>query len=407
MENNNKSFNREQIRQHLTAFDALQWQNADGEIPFERVRFNYCNMTQLFPHAPIHRSGPVSSLHGNLNDAIGTMIVNCDNDEKTFDDYVDCSGIDGIMLLHKGEVVYQRFTGMRPFDKHLWWSISKSVTGSLIALLEDRGLLNLDQPIDTYLPELKGSGFEGVHVRDVVDMASGIDALEFNDPEAYSNTHSQYAQFEGSLGLMPKTEHTPGSPYELLPQLQSHRQSGEAFEYTSIDTFACSWLVEKIIGKPYHDIIREEIWAKIGPEADAYIMVGKDGAPASHGGISSTLGDLARYGLLYTPSWNTIATEPVFSNDYIKRIQTQGRPEIFMQAASGPFWQGIMGEELSHNCYQWDFVTRDGDFFKAGHGCQGLYVSPTKDFVAVFFAHKNAAVPIVKYVRQVATIFYC
>ena len=398
------AFSRDEIHDHLTQFDLGSWQDYTVETALtpDRARFYHLNTPQIFPHAVIHRSGPVSELVREVNDEIGEFEVEVDGKDISLDRFIESDAVDGVIAVRKGKIIYERYPRMRAFDKHFWWSVSKSFAGALIGLLEEEGGINLNNPIDMYVPELKGSGYEGVSVRDVVDMASGIDVPEMDDPEAYAaHGKSRYAQFESPFKTMPCSDSQP-SAYEALKTFQSAQQPGMEFQYTSSDTFACSWLIERVLGAPYHEIIREQFWSKIGPEADAHLLVGPDGTPFSHGGFSTTLTDLARFGLLFTPSWNTVSQEKIIPEQHISRIQSGGRPEIFMKLAAGKFWTDLLGEELSHNIYQWDFVTKDGDFFKGGWGAQGLYISPRRDFVFAFFSHNNSAAPLTKFARRLA-----
>ncbi len=163
---------------------------------------------------------------------------------------------------------------------------------------------------------------------DVLDMASGTSALEADDPGAYTTDKSRYNRYKASLGTRPKTPMTLDSTYEYVAILPQHRPNGEAFEYTSVNTFVCAWLVEHVTGQPLAEVISQRIWQKMGAESDAMIMISPLGAP-HNSSINSTLRDLGRYGLLFTPSWKTVAKEQVISDAYLNKIQKGGRPEIF------------------------------------------------------------------------------
>ena len=166
------------------------------------------------------------------------------------------------------------------------------------------------------------------------------------------------------------------------------RPPGQRFEYLSVNTFMWSWLVERVTGRPYGEVLADRVWGRIGAEQDALLVVAPStGAPASHGGISGTLRDLARYGLIYTPSWATVASSPVLPDGYTERVQAGGRPGLLERAAEGSKALATDGvEPARHATYQWDAVWADGDFFKAGFRGQGLYVSPAKDLVVAFFS---------------------
>jgi CubicO group peptidase (beta-lactamase class C family) len=122
----------------------------------------------------------------------------------------------------------------------------------------------------------------------------------------------------------------------------------------------------------------------MGAASDGIITAPRRGVPIAHGGISSTLRDMARFGLLFTPVVRK-TMDPLISDSYLAKIQTGGRPAIF-NADREQDPQKIDGEPARHNSYQWDFVMADGDFFKGGYGGQGLYISPSRDLVVAFFA---------------------
>jgi CubicO group peptidase (beta-lactamase class C family) len=185
------------------------------------------------------------------------------------------------------------------------------------------------------------------------------------------------------LGWLRPNEQTEDNTHSYIASLESRRPSGEAFEYSSTNTFVLAWLAERVAGVPYSDLISNEIWHEIGAESDAILVAPKRGVQIASNGISSTLRDLGRFGLLFTPSSRT-DVESIISDSYLQKIQKEGRPEIF-DAARRHDPRKVDGEPPRHNSYQWDFVMEDGDFFKSGYGGQGLYISPSRDLVIAFF----------------------
>lgn len=349
------------------------------------TRYTFLNMPEFFTHAVIPRSGPVAPLESTPRADIANFVAHTEAGDMTLDAYARTELVDAVLVIHKGRVVYEHYSQMAAGDKHLFMSVSKAYAATLIAILEDRGLIDNAAAIDSYLPELKGSGWQGVSVRDILDMASGIGCLETDDG-AYTDPGTCYYQYEASLGWLPRTSATTAATRPYIASLKQARTPGEAFEYTSINTFVLSWLAEAVTGKNYATLLAEEIWSKIGAQGDAMIPVSRTGSAISHGGIYATLRDMARFGLLFTPSAGTIASEPVISADYLAKIQTGGRRAIFDTGPSGPgMTRGLAGEHPRHNSYQWDFVMEDGDFYKGGFGGQGLYVAPRHDLVVAFF----------------------
>lgn len=95
--------------------------------------------------------------------------------------------------------------------------------------------------------------------------------------------------------------------------------------------------------------------------------------------MSTTLRDLARFGLAFTPSGRDIEN-PIISDAYLSKIRNTNKN---LETMSQNF------KETINRNYQWSAVFDDGDFFKGAHGGQGLYISPTKDLVIAFFGTSN------------------
>ncbi|MBT5218131.1 MAG: beta-lactamase family protein [Woeseia sp.] len=346
------------------------------------MRYVFLNMPEFWSHSVISRGGSTRDLPLNTRKDVTNFSTTTGDGEKSLQDYVNNSTVNGALVLHRGKIVFEAYPRMRQQDKHLYMSVSKGHAASLIAMLEDRELIDVTKGVETYLPSLQDSGWAGVSVQDVLDMSSGIGCLE-GEEGAYDNPDRCYYQYEASLGWLRATEATLDSPFAYMETLEAHRPAGEAFEYTSPNTFILGWIAESISGQPYADMISTEIWQKMGAEADGIIVAPRRGVPIASGGISSTLRDMARFGLLFTPSGRA-GVQPIISDAYLKKIQEGGRPEIFV-ADGDEEKKRIDGELPRHNTYQWDFVMQDGDFFKGGFGGQGLYVSPSRDLVIAFF----------------------
>ncbi len=351
----------------------------------ELMQYTFLHLPEFFPHAVIQRSGPVSELEYNLRDDVAGFSTITGLGALPLVEYVEQAPVNGLIILHRGRIVFEQYPGMREFDIHNHMSVSKIFASTAIAILEDRGLIDVEQPVDEYLPELAGSGWDGVRVIDVLDMASGIDCPEVELDDAHSNPEHAYYHYEASFGWYQPTDQTLDSPYDYMPALKRGKAPGTVYEYTSVNTFILSWLAERLTGLPYAEIVREEIWSKIGAESAAFLAVSPTtNAPASHAGFSTTLRDLARVGLLFTSGGRAV-TNPVVSDRYLARITRGGRPKVFQARPDLATLTGRLGELPSHNSYQWDWVMHDGDFFKSGYGGQGLYISPDRDLVIAFF----------------------
>lgn len=140
--------------------------------------------------------------------------------------------------------------------------------------------------------------------------------------------------------------------------------------------------MERVTGYSFTVVLAVEIWQKMGAESDAFMLTCTDAKAAIPLGINSSLRDMGRFGLLFTPSGRKVPYN-IISGQHLQKIQEGGRPELFA-ASSIPNWFKDSTLVL-RNTYQWDHVSDEGDFFKLGMGGQGLYISPSRDLVIAYF----------------------
>ena len=170
-----------------------------------------------------------------------------------------------------------------------------------------------------------------------------------------------------------RDDDSPDNPYDFLQTLKAERVSAEgtSFSYSGVNTFILSWLIESIAQKPFHEVFTDEIWSKIGAESDASFLAYRYGIPLTHGGFLSNMRDMARFGLLFTPSYRVVTNEKIVSNETLDLLLNQPNPNL-------------VNNDGSHNSYQWDRIYDDGFMFKGGWGGQGILVNPLLDVVAVY-----------------------
>lgn len=355
-----------------------QWTIDNWDDGGELTRYTFLNMSEFWTHAMINNKGTSKQLIINYLNEIDNFVTLSQKGELPLKDYINSAPVDGMIILHNNAIVYENYLRMQPENKHVYMSVTKIVVSTLVAILEDRGLIDVLKPIDVYVPELKGSGWQGVAVLDILDMASGIDCLESVEG-AYDNPENCIYQYEATLGFLRATDATPKNTFEHIKSLQSQKPAGNRFEYTSVNTFVLSELIERVTNLSLAKNIEIEIWQKIGADADA-LMAQRRGVPIAHAGMSSTLRDLARFGNLFL---NANSSNGIISARYLNNIQHKGRPEIYAENWSPE--ERLRQDGPRHNTYQWDMVMHDGDFYKEGFGGQGLYISPSRNLVIAFF----------------------
>jgi len=166
-------------------------------------------------------------------------------------------------------------------------------------------------------------------------------------------------------------------------QVSSHAEPGERFSYSGFNTFILAWLVEKVTGMPFQDAFTKEIWYEIGAEADASYIAPRYGTPVTHGGFMARMRDVARFGLLFTPSYDVVTDKQIITSAHLELLRSGGNPAL--RANAGLPSVEVSG--ISHNVYQWDEIYANGNFFKGGWAGQGLLVNPQRDVVAVFTSY--------------------
>jgi CubicO group peptidase (beta-lactamase class C family) len=359
------------------------WWNVNGAD----MAWNNKNLNRIFPTVNVYRAGPVRELESRPMSEIADFKVDTPGGPMRFADFLrsDVSTCMGIVVLHQGKIVFEDYPRMQPYERPIYWSVTKVLVSAIVSILEDRKMIEIDKAIETYIPELAGSSYEGITVRNILDMATGVDCSE-----EYYDTSSCYYRLMETTGEAFWTEESADNPYEYIASLRvgKYAEQGTSFEYGSINTYILGWLVEKLTGMPFQDAFSREIWTRIGAEHDAAILAPRYGVPMFAGGFLGAPRDLARLGLLFTPSYSVVTDKKIISDQHIEMLKNGGRPELLANARWGAP-DGVEDGSLKHNVYQWDLVFSNNDVFKGGWAGQGLLVNPDRDLVAVYTGYFN------------------
>lgn len=203
--------------------------------------------------------------------------------------YMEAYNVTGVLVLKDGEIVLERYAhGRGPQDRWTSFSVAKSVTSTLVgAALADGAIKSLDDVISTYIPDLKGSAYDAVTVRQLITMTSGV---KWN--EDYTDPNSDVAR-AGFAALEPGVN--PLVSY--MRRLPRAHPPGTVFNYNTGETDLAGVLVSSAVGKPLSAYLSEKIWAPYGMEADAIWIYDLGGHERGGCCMSMTLRDYARFGL--------------------------------------------------------------------------------------------------------------
>ena len=347
----------------------------------------YTHVSEVFPSAVVRRGGAIVDLPVELKSEIGALkLKNADGSEQTLDQFVNNGAVDGCLVVHAGKIVYEKYPTIQPDDLHIIMSVTKAVVLAALAILEDQGKIDLEKPVENFLPELKGSDWAGTRLRDLVDMRSGMEGSETSN-DAYRNPAHKQFQLEATLGWQLRTAPElpeaarSGDLLAFLRTIKRERPAGEKWAYTSSNTAVIGEVVSRITGKSLADAISDLIWSKIGAAHDATLAENERGFPASHAGMSATLRDVARFGLLFTKN-PPAGHSRVVSDAVIKRIFAgYGDQRTADEHGRLPL------------TYQWDMISNKGELAKGGWAGQLLYINRDKDVVVAWSGTNQVADP--------------
>jgi CubicO group peptidase (beta-lactamase class C family) len=291
--------------------------------------------------------------------------------------------IGGILIIHEGKVVYERYFGcLEETGKHA----AMSMTGLLAEILVAEGQLDESAQVTSIVPELASSAFGSATVRQVMDMTAALDYSEnYADPEADIWIYSAAA----SPLPKPKGYEGPKGYFEFHQTVKQDGVHGEAFGYRTINTDALGWIISRVTGKNIAHLLSERIWSKMGAEQNGYMTVDSKGTPFAGGGLSAGLRDLGRIGLLML-SGGEINGQRLFPKAVVANIRVGGKKSAFAKAGYKTLEGG------SYRSMWWVFHDKHGGFAARGVHGQTIYVDPTAEIVIVRFASfptaKNAKI---------------
>ena len=360
--------------------DKLIMQPESDYFSFPKLRWTVCHIRELLPTKQVSRGiGPPLPLSYAFDDGIDAVrFTPLGSDQQmTWKESLSANYTDGILVIHKGRVVYERYFGcLDKLGKHAAMSMTKSLTGLLAEILVAEGRLDDSAKVAAFIPELSRSAFGSATVRQVMDMTTALDYSEdYADPKAdiwaYSTAASPLPKPKGYEG--------PEGYFEYLQTVKQDGAHGTAFGYRTINTDALGWIVSRVTGMNLAELLSERIWTRMGAEQDAYMTVDSKGSPFAGGGLSAGLRDLGRIGLLMLDG-GEINGHRLFPREVVDVIRAGGDREAFAKAGYKTLEGG------SYRSMWWVFHNKHGAFAARGVHGQTIYVDPTAEMVIVRFS---------------------
>jgi hypothetical protein len=360
----------------------------DQFLNFPRNRWALSHMRELVPTVGVWRGAgcgldlgtPAATDEATIDEM---LFDDLDGRRRRWADALLDTYTDGIAVLHRGRLVYERYHGaLRPELQHCCFSITKSYVATLAATLVYQGVLDQNRTVAHYLPETGGTAYADATLRQVLDMQIGVAYSEL-----YSDPNAQIWAYSRAGGLRPRPKGYQGAKsfHEFLLTLRKEGEHGKAFAYKTVNTEMLCWVMLRATGEPLAQMLSRQLWSRLECEEDGYICVDPDGTPMGGGGLSATLRDLARFGELMRCD-GASPERQVIPEAVVADIR-RGSDQQKFAAAGYSLLKGYSYRNM------WWVTHNEHDAFE-GRGIYGqrLYVAPGAEMVVARFAsHPIAA----------------
>jgi len=335
----------------------------DGTMRPDVAVKTFENSDKLFPVRTVHHGSDVPKLPAAKTPLQNVRFESAGKHYDLFD-YLALNRVAGMLILKNGEVVYEDYE-LGTTSETLWpsFSMCKSVASTLVgAALLDGSISSLDDPITKYLPQMKNGAYDGVSVRNIIQMASGA-----KWDETYTDPKSDRRKL-----LDIQLQLKPGSILPYMSALPRAGAPGTIWNYNTGETYVVGAVLEAATHKPLATYLTEKMWSRFGMEHDAkWWLESPDGMGLAGGGLSATLRDFGRIGLL-------VLNDGVVEG---KRIV----PERWFDEAGSS--KQIGGKTVDYGYLWWTFpkseTIHEGAFQARGIFGQEMYINRREHLVIV------------------------
>jgi CubicO group peptidase (beta-lactamase class C family) len=360
----------------------------DNFLSFPRSRWALSHMRELIPTVNVWRGAGAGRDFGTPSPADESAIDALEFDDlagrrRGWDDLLVDTYTDGIAVVHRGRLVYERYRGaLRPELPHACFSITKSYVATLAAMLIYDGVLDQGGTVLHYLPEMAGTAYADATLRQVLDMEIGVAYSEdYSDPDA------QFWDYARAGGFRPRPPDYggPGSFHEFLVTLRKEGKHGDAFDYKTVNTEVLCWVMQRASGTPLAELLSRRLWSQLECSEDGYFGVDPAGVAMGGAGFAATLRDMARFGELMRCEGATARGRQVIPATVVADIRHGGDPAKFAKS-DYPLLKGY-----SYRDMWWVTHNEHGAFEARGIHGQRLYVAPGAEMVVARFASHPVA----------------
>lgn len=330
----------------------------------ENLVDNFSNMRGIMPTVNLKKIGPEHEF-GQRSKALPET-YKYKGENKSLQEFLTRSSTTALLVLKGNDITFEDYyQGTGEFDQRISWSMAKSFLSALFGIAVEEGhIKSINELVTDYVPELKGTGYDGVTIKNILQMSSGV---SFNE---------DYHDFFSDINRMKRIVALGGSFDEFAKTLENEREPGTFFHYVSIDTHVIGMVLRKATGRPVAEYFKEKIWSKMGSEQDAYFVTDLTGEPMVLAGLNMLTRDFAKFGKLFLDDgqWHG---EQVVPRNWIKDSVTPDAPHLT------PGKRDTANFDMGYGYQWWIPVNADEEFMAVGVYDQFIYVNKKANVVIV------------------------
>ena len=289
------------------------------------------------------------------------------NDQKLgTQQFLKDSWTTGLIVIQNDEIALEDYyLGNSAVTQNISWSMAKSFISALIGIAVNEGhIKSIEQSVDAYATSLGGSGYEGVSIKNVLQMSSGV---AFNE---------DYGDFYSDINRWGRDFSLGNSQDAFAATLKNDIEPGTVNHYVSINTHVLGMVLTQATGRSITDYMQEKLYNPLGMEHDGLWIIDGQGMEMALGGLNLTLRDFAKLGSLYLHD-GTFNGQQIVPASWVADSRTMDQPHL------------LPGNDFGYG-YQWWMVGGDsGEFMAMGVYGQYIYINPETNTVIV----KNSANP--------------
>ncbi len=332
----------------------------------DKIVHNFSHMKDAFLYQQLDGSAQPYSFPENPKPLPETVTIA--GQERNLAELLEILDTTAFIVIQDGEILNEHYFKDTEKDDHrISWSVAKSFMSGLYGQAIENGQINsLDDTVESYVPVLKGSAYEGATIRNVLNMASGITFDEnYMDPKSDINEMGRVLALGGSMD-------------DYAAELTGRDvPAGERWKYVSIDTHVAAMVLRAATGKSLHELFNESYSANLGFEGNPYYLTDGENVAFALGGLNLRTRDFAKFGQLFLQG-GEFNGKQVIPAEWVAESTAHSAPNINGRGTGyGYQWWVPMPQEGPNA----------GDFYAVGIYGQYIYVNPARNLVIA----KNAA----------------